>query len=176
VGWGESVLEEAEQFKVEDMIYKVGTSLKEMVEVWKDMEKALNQGGSPEDDQLQDDGGSGGVDRDRLQLQYGGRRRQSSQDFLDLRSKFENNEMDRNDDKIREFEQSQNPEVRISFPEQVGGPPMAVVRRQNVLSKWRNRNTTILGSQGHGPKNICEKVAATKAKGNIFPWTGSSEG
>jgi hypothetical protein len=62
---------------------------------------------------------------------------------MDLRSKFENNEMDRNDDRIQEFEQSQKPDVRISFPEQVGGSPLAVVRRQNVPSKWIKRKFSL---------------------------------
>ena len=52
-----------------------------------------------------------------------------------------------NDDRISEMEQQHSLQNNFTFPEKDGGPPSAVVRRQNVPSKWRNRKFSLLSKK-----------------------------
>ena len=67
--------------------------VKEIVEQWEDMERALGLKTSPgrdgEDGDQQHDGDGGGDDGDHLGVQRVGRRRQSSQVFMDQKRRLE---------------------------------------------------------------------------------------
>ena len=103
------------------------------------MEKAL---GLRTGDQ-QHDGDGGGDDGDCLGVQCVGRRRQSSQEFMDLKRRFE----DRNDDRICQMEQPQDLQRKFTFPEKEEGPPSAGVRRQNVPTNWKNRKFKLISKR-----------------------------
>ena len=62
------------------------------------MEKALGLRASPSrDGDQQHDGDGGGDDGDHLRVQRVGRHRQSIQEFMDLKRRFEDSKDDRND-------------------------------------------------------------------------------
>jgi hypothetical protein len=122
--------------------------VKEIVEQWEEMERALGQRSSPgrdgEDDDQQHDGDGGGDAGDHLRVQRVGRRRQSSQEFMDLKRRFEDSKEDKNDDRISKTEQPHSLQSNFTFPEKDGGPPSAGVRRQNLPTNWKNRKSKLI--------------------------------